>query len=538
MDRHNPMRATRPVTAVYVLMITLTLLLVCALWQHKGRPHPLPEITSASHKLQCVSYSPFDKDQSPLEPDFDIRPARIDADLALLAKYFTCVRTYSTTGLEQLPEFARKHGLKLMLGAWVSADSAATQQEIDLLVAMANANTDVVTSVIVGNEALLRKDIAGTRLAELITEVKARVRQPVTYADVWEFWELHPQIAPVVDFITIHLLPYWENDPAGIDQALAHVAKVREDFAGKFPGKPILIGETGWPSEGRQRETALPSRLNQARFMRGFVQLAERRGWDYNLIEAFDQPWKRVNEGAVGGYWGLFDADRNDKNILSGPISNLPQWQRWLALSIAVQLTVLLCCGMPVTVRRALVVPGVAAAAGVGIALWWLQAVNDNRDLWEWSWTCALTVLNAGALLRFGVQAAAGDAGSWRDSLRRVIEPKAGALLLCCAFVAAVLMLQLVFDSRYREFPWYVLLPMALALLAEPVTDVPVPETRLLLAVIVLGIPLQLWQETLFNAQALGWAVVSALLSFVLWRSSRTSRSNASSNANTASVTV
>ncbi|MGE1161652.1 hypothetical protein ACQJ0H_23070, partial [Pantoea agglomerans] len=82
--------------------------------------------------------------------------------------------------------------------------------------------------------------------------------------DVWEFWLQHPQIAPAVDFLTIHLLPYWEDDPRSIDQALAHVAEVRQVFGARFAPKQIMIGETGWPSEGRQRETALPSRVNEA----------------------------------------------------------------------------------------------------------------------------------------------------------------------------------------------------------------------------------------------------------------------------------
>ncbi|MEX5623722.1 beta (1-6) glucans synthase, partial [Pseudomonas syringae] len=119
-------------------------------------------------------------------------------------------------------------------------------------------------------------------------------------ADVWEFWLQHPQVAPEVDFLTIHLLPYWEDDPRGIDDALAHVADVRRVFGTRLAPKDILIGETGWPSEGRPRETAIPSRVNEARFIRGFVAMAESNGWHYNLIEAFDQPWKRANEGAVG----------------------------------------------------------------------------------------------------------------------------------------------------------------------------------------------------------------------------------------------
>jgi len=337
---------TKNIFAVYGLALLLAAAALWFFWERPARSAVLPDIASSTHKLQCASYSPFDKDQSPLVP-FTISEQRVDRDLALLAKYFTCVRTYSMTGFEAVPPLAQKHGLKLMLGAWVSSDAASTRLEIEQLVAAANRYPDVVQSVVVGNEALLRKDISATRLAELITEVKARVQQPVTYADVWEFWLKHPQIAPAVDFITIHLLPYWEDQPTGIDGAIQHVADVREQFGRLFAPKDIFIGETGWPSAGRQRETAIPSRINQARFTRGFIALAEHSGWSYNLIEAFDQPWKRQNEGAVGGYWGLFDADRQDKQILAGPVSNLPQWRSWALISAVLATLIVVAAGRP-----------------------------------------------------------------------------------------------------------------------------------------------------------------------------------------------
>jgi exo-beta-1,3-glucanase (GH17 family) len=108
----------------------------------------------------------------------------MDADLGLLSKSFECIRTYSMTGLEALPDLARKHGLKLMIGAWVNSNQVDTAKEVDLLIASANANADVVTAVIVGNETLLRKEVTGAQLAKLINKVKSQVKQPVTYADV------------------------------------------------------------------------------------------------------------------------------------------------------------------------------------------------------------------------------------------------------------------------------------------------------------------------------------------------------------------
>src|SRR5579872_1298619 len=96
---------------IYVLALLLAAAALYGFWSYLGRTVVLPEVASSAHKLQCVSYSPFDKDQSPLRADFVIKPERMDADLALLAKYFSCVRTYSMTGLEKLPALAQKHGL-------------------------------------------------------------------------------------------------------------------------------------------------------------------------------------------------------------------------------------------------------------------------------------------------------------------------------------------------------------------------------------------------------------------------------------------
>ena len=130
----------------------------------------LPDAASATHKLQCASYTPFDKDQSPFDQPMQLRPERMEADLALLAERFECLRTYSVTGLEELPNIARKHGLKLIAGAWVSRSPSDTAVEIAGLVKLANAHPDVIQSVIVGNEALLRKEVTGDHLAELIRQ--------------------------------------------------------------------------------------------------------------------------------------------------------------------------------------------------------------------------------------------------------------------------------------------------------------------------------------------------------------------------------
>ena len=522
------MRATRRVLTLYIATCLIALVALVALWHSLGRSVELPEVTATGERLQCASYSPFDKDQSPFDQPFVLRPERMDADLALLATRFRCVRTYSVTGLEQVPELARKHGLKLMLGAWVSRDPQQTRQEIEGLVAAANDNPDVVEAVIVGNEALLRKEVTGAQLVELIEEVSARVPMAVTYADVWEFWLKHPEVAPAVDFLTIHLLPYWEDQPAGIEHALHEVEQVRRAFGSAFAPKDILIGETGWPSEGRQRETAVPSRVNQARFMREFIQLAEANGWRYNLIEAFDQPWKRASEGAVGGYWGLYDADREDKGILAGPASNLPHWPWWLAGSATLWLLALAVGGFPNRGRDALLLPLLSALGAACILLWSEQALVTSRYAGEWLWAGLLLGLNLLVLAQATL--AYGGREGWRARLLGWLDARSGWWLLAAGFAGAVLTLGLVFDARYRSFPSAALLLPALLFCLRPQPG-PRRELSLLAALIAAGIAPQLYQEGLDNLQALGWAATSVVLVLALWRSLRMTHSAASARA-------
>jgi len=389
-----------------VLSYGLILVTVFAFWYAVGQPRLVKEpALGTDHKLQSVSYAPFEKDQSPLENGLKaltVSDQRIDEDLAILSRRFDCIRTYSVAGLEAVPVFAEKYGLKILLGAWVSGDPVLTQKEVTKVIELARRFPSTVRGIVVGNEALLRREVTGPQLVEYIRQVKSALPEmPVTYADVWEFWLKHPDVAPATDFVMIHILPYWEDDPVSIDQSMAHVRKIREELARKIPDREIVIGETGWPSEGRMREAALPSRVNQARYMRGFVALAEQEHWQYNLIEAFDQPWKRVKEGAVGGYWGLYDADRVDKTVFSGPVSNYPNWQAWFYLSAGIILLTLFIAGRHFGMSgfQWLKFSGVVAAGAVLIVIQGHQFSIISRNGWEHLW--AVMVLGQAAIVYF-----------------------------------------------------------------------------------------------------------------------------------------
>ncbi len=215
--------------------------------------------------MHCVSYAPFRGAQNPFGPDVPIDPRQIEADLAQLKQITDCIRTYSTDhGLDQIPEIARRHGIKVMQGLWLSSRPDLTRKQIETGIALAKRYPDVIQAIVVGNEVLLRGEMGAPELARTIREVKAQVSMPVTYADVWEFWLRNREVAAAVDFITIHILPYWEDFPIPAKDAARHVDAIRQQVVAAFPGREIFIGEFGWPSAGRMREGALPSPANQA----------------------------------------------------------------------------------------------------------------------------------------------------------------------------------------------------------------------------------------------------------------------------------
>ncbi len=247
-------------------LAALVLAAIGAVWAWLGQPVPAPASPlAAGDKLPCVSYAPFRPGQSPFMAGLMIPAWQIDEDFERLAKITKCVRTYSTEmGLSAAPGLARKHGLTMLQGIWLGGEKEKNAVEIREAVKAANENPDVITAVIVGNEVLLRGEMSAIDLAATIRDVKGQVKVPVTYADVWEFWERNRDLANAVDFVTIHILPFWEDLPVSADKAVAHIDAIRSHMGEVFAGRDILIGETGWPSAGRMREGAEPSPSNQA----------------------------------------------------------------------------------------------------------------------------------------------------------------------------------------------------------------------------------------------------------------------------------
>ncbi|MCB1800827.1 MAG: beta-(1-3)-glucosyl transferase, partial [Gammaproteobacteria bacterium] len=319
------------------LLITLLMgALTLVLWGLVNRPGIEPPWPS---KVAGFSFSPMRGEQSPISgqlPDI----GQIDSDLALLAGDAHAVRTYTVRGdMAEVPRLAAVHGLNVALGAWIGPEEARNKQEIADLIRVYRENHRHVVRVIVGNETLLRKDQTVEEMIGHLDTVREQVWAPISTAEPWHVWLEHPELVAKVDFIAVHMLPYWEGIP--VENAVEHVMLRYRDLQQAYPGKPIVISEVGWPSNGRTRQEAVASRANQAKFLRRFLAEAEREGMTYYLMEAFDQPWKRKLEGDVGSHWGVYNDERDPKFAFTTPVVPVPNWYGLAAISIGLSVLIL-----------------------------------------------------------------------------------------------------------------------------------------------------------------------------------------------------
>lgn len=319
--------------------------------------------------MQYVSYSPYHTSVNP--KDVESIPAyQIRRDLERVAAVSNGVRTYSVAGgQDRVPAIAADLALDVVLGAWIGDTESRDREEVEAVAELTRANRNV-RSVLVGNEVLLRKERTVDELIALIREVKRQVPVPVSTSEIWYLWLQNPELVSAVDYISVHILPYWEG--VGADQAVSFTMERLQELREAYPGKKIVISEFGWPSQGYNNRDAVPGELTQATVIRDFIAEAGRQGFEYNIIEAFDQPWKS-NEGSVGAYWGLFDNTGNAKFPLSGAVEESGTlWKAALALIIGAALTVLGLARGRATVGHALAFAaaanGVAAAVAIAAA--------------------------------------------------------------------------------------------------------------------------------------------------------------------------
>ncbi len=425
-----------------VLTVLLTIAATFGGWSLLHRTYDAPPIEGLLHG---VTYAPYGKHGDPSRGDTGSKE-QIERDMRTLAGRVRYVRTYSVIdGSEEVPKIADQYGIRVIAGAWVDHRVERSQTEVAGLIKLVAANPNV-ERVLVGNETILRwdgnpeknTDLSPAQLIRHIRQVKRNVKVPVSTAEPWHVWLKFPELAREVDYIAIHTLPYW--DERSSEDGIAYLKTRIEQLRAAFPTKNIVVTEVGWPSNGASRisrggsgkvvKAASPEL--QAKYIRDAVDYLKREKVDHFVIEAFDQPWKsRDLEGMAGGYWGMWNADREQKFDWKGPIVAWADWWKISLWSLALALPVVglfLWLWRGLTMLGELTFAGLAALASSGLVYAiWVGAGIYMTLLQVVGWSALLLFLAVGLVMMLA-QAAELVEAIWTRRWRRELPAAAAAI--------------------------------------------------------------------------------------------------------------
>lgn len=350
-------------------LLTLALLVIInlSIWRFVNNPL---QVQAWNKTIMGITFDPRRKEHDPQKKSFPTN-RQIDEDLQLLKDIVYSVRTYSVLdGQDRIVRLAPRHNLNVAPGAWIDSDLEKNRREIETLIKLSRENNPKIVRTLVGNETLMFNRVPIETLIEYLREVRKRTWRPVSTSETWDIWLKYPELVKEVDFIAVHILPYWEGVP--ISRAVGAVFERYYQVQKAYPDKPIVITEVGWPSNGQPFKQSTASLENQAKFLREFLNRANAEKITYYVIEAFDQPWKKSLEGSAGAYWGIFNADRQPKFPMEGEVFELPDWKKW---AIAAALASVILMILFLFTRRQLKLPGklffgIVANLAVSVIFW------------------------------------------------------------------------------------------------------------------------------------------------------------------------
>ncbi|QDS68294.1 hypothetical protein FKW77_010658 [Venturia effusa] len=237
--------------------------------------------------------------------------SEVDVDVAAIqGKGFTTLRIYATdcSGLINVGASAKKYGMKLILGVFIKAagiDDARPQlQEISKWGSA--GNWDMVSMIVIGNEAIFNNYCSASALAAFITEAKstwaaAGYSGPCTTAETLDkLQESAGVLCGVIDVVGANIQPYF-NSGVSSSEAGTFVKGQLDLVAAICPGKTAYNLETGWPSAGNSNGKAVASPSDQAA---AIADIVDKVG-DHSVIFSYDDDsWKSAGSFGVEQYFG------------------------------------------------------------------------------------------------------------------------------------------------------------------------------------------------------------------------------------------
>jgi glucan 1,3-beta-glucosidase len=252
--------------------------------------------------MHGVCFSMYEDGQGPGDV---ITEKQVERRIKIIKPYAKWVRSFSCIeGNEHIPRIAHKHGMKNMVGAWLSNDLEKNEEEIIALIQLGNEGCVDIAAV--GNEVLYRNELTLEQLLGYLKRVKKALPSvQVGYVDAYYEFSRHPELVEASDVILANCYPYWEG--CNIDHSLNHMQQMFGQASHAAQGKKVIITESGWPSKGESLKGAHSSEENAMKYFINAQAWSAKDNIELFYFSSFDESWKVGDEGFVGAYWGLWD---------------------------------------------------------------------------------------------------------------------------------------------------------------------------------------------------------------------------------------
>lgn len=307
-------------------------------------PSNFPKNSALVNSFWGIAYTPLGSQL----PECGNSLSEVIEDIQLLSQITTNIRLYGAdcnqSSLVLAAIQATQVNMSVYLGNYPADDNgtAYERQKGEIQTALQQYGAGNVVGITVGNEFILdyitaagqsdpngpAGQAAAAMLVPWINDTRSMLSSmglsniSVGNADAGSYF--NNEVLAAVDYGMANVHPWFAN------QSIDNAAGWTYDFftstdvalAQSLPNKPkMFIAETGWPT-GTSSFNANPndgpslaSVENLQIFINDFACSATKNGTGYFFFEFSDEPWKNITYGGVEGYWGLFDSNKNLKNI-------------------------------------------------------------------------------------------------------------------------------------------------------------------------------------------------------------------------------
>jgi exo-beta-1,3-glucanase (GH17 family) len=323
--------------------------------------------TGFAEQFHGINYGPFHQDGQDPGTYTPIPPSQIQQDLGMIYQAnFIHVKIFGLdNGLDRVVDIAKQYypKLKIWLGVYEGSanhddlnNTHATRWQMDRAISLAS-NYDNVVGIVVGAECLNGDVRAGdywVTVSQLLTDLAyvnqgllaAGVRSRVTLTTDLSWGAAHGDTSDPngnirqqlladhsnINVWMINIYPYYaDGNPLGIPCTEPEIRNNLDwnynEFNGLYgaTGKPIMVGEHGWPTAGDDYGRSHPGIGNQHLYFVATSKWFRERNWSAFFFEFFDEPWKATppEPGGIGPYWGLCYKSGTHKWDLTGTVSSI-----------------------------------------------------------------------------------------------------------------------------------------------------------------------------------------------------------------------